>query len=68
MEFPKSEEHVLSLENLPFGWMSIIEGVVYAMVAVSCMKTPSTASIGFPQPPIRQKSVKEARKGSSIGC
>jgi hypothetical protein len=63
LEVPKSEEHV-SPENLPLGWTSIVEDwLCNGGIAVSRMKTPSTASIGFPQPLIRQKSVKDARKG-----
>lgn len=63
LEVPTSEEHVYP-ENLPLGWTSIVEDwLCNGGVAVSRMKTPSTASIGFPQPLIRQKSVKDARKG-----
>ena len=63
LEVPKSEEHVSS-ENLPLGWTSIVEDwLCNGGIAVSRIKTPSTASIGFPQPLIRQKSVKDARKG-----
>lgn len=60
LEVHKSEEHA-SLENLPMGWTSIVEDwLCHGGVA---MRTPSTPSIGFPQPLIRQKSVKEPRKG-----
>jgi hypothetical protein len=63
LEVPKSEEHVYA-ENLPLGWTSIVEDwLCNGGVAVSRMKTPSTASIGFPKPLIRQKPVKEARRG-----
>ena len=63
LEVPKPEEHVYP-ENLALGWTSIVEDwLCNGGVAVTRMKTPSTASIGFPQPLIRQKSVKEARKG-----
>ena len=63
LEVPKSEEHV-SPEILPLGWTSIVEDwLCNGGIAVSRMRTPSTASIGFPQPLIRQKSAKEVRKG-----
>ena len=56
----KDKEHVYA-EKLPLGWTSIVEDwLCNGGVAVSRMKTPS---IGSPQPLIRQKSVKEARKG-----
>jgi hypothetical protein len=59
----RSEEHI-SLENLHLGWTSIVEDwLCNGGITLSCMKTLSTASIGLPQPLIRQKSMKGARKG-----
>jgi hypothetical protein len=63
MEVHKSEEHV-SLENLPFGWTSIVEDwLCHGGITMSRMKPSSTLSIGFPKPLIRQRPVKEPHKG-----
>ncbi|KAF8807082.1 DNase I-like protein [Phlegmacium glaucopus] len=60
LEIHKSEEHVCP-ENLPMGWTSIVEDwLCHGGITISRMKTPS---IGFPQPLISQKSMKEPRKG-----
>lgn len=50
-------------EGPPTGWTSMLEDFLCNNVSSSRNGSPSTAEIGPPRPLIRQKTVKEARKG-----